>query len=378
MPKKNIVMIGQKMVPSRDGGIETVVTILAPILVKDGFNVLCINRNLKANNIKDYQQDSEGNNFYKGVKLKKAFTLNVKGLSAVTSSFFATLFSVIKKKKVDVIHYHAEGPALWIWIPRIFKIKTIVTIHGLDWKRDKWHGGIGAKYIKFAEKLISKYATHIIVLNKDTEKYFFEVYNRKTIYIPNGVQSPEYKKLNLLKRYGLTKGNYICSVSRLTKEKGIHLLIKAFNNIDTEKKLVIAGDSSDTEDYKKYLYKLASRNSNIIFTGFLNKEELQELYSNSYSFIIPSNLEGMPMALLEAMSYGNCVIGSDIKEIYEVIEDKGILFKNGNIKDLEKKLRFIIKNPEVVESYSKATSAYVLQKYNWNEIAEKTENLYLK
>ena len=123
---------------------------------------------------------------------------------------------------------------------------------------------------------------------------------------------------------------------------------------------------------------MASRNSNIIFTGFLNKEELQELYSNSYSFIIPSNLEGMPMALLEAMSYGNCVIGSDIKEIYEVIEDKGILFKNGNIKDLEKKLRFIIKNPEVVESYSKATSAYVLQKYNWNEIAEKTENLYLK
>lgn len=372
--KVTVAMIGQKVVPSRNGGIEKVLTTLTPLLVRDGYNVICFNRDF--DDIDNEYNNEIVNNTYKGVHLKSVFTLKKKGLAAVSSSFFASIRASLNKN-IDVVHFHAEGPSLWIMIPKLFGKKCIVTVHGLDWKRDKWKNGFGSKYIKFSEKILAKYADEIIVLNQSTKKYFLSEYSRKTYLIPNGVNSPKKSEKNIfLDKYNLKPDGYILSVSRLTQEKQIHLLMKAYMQVKTKKKLVVVGDSSDTDEYKAKLYKIAKTNPNIIFTGFLSGEALNELYTYAYSYVIPSKIEGMSMSLLEAMAYGNCVIGSSIEEIKSVIKDNGLIFKNNDLEDLKNKLQFVCDNPLIVKKYSDRSSNYVLSKFNWNDIVKETEKLY--
>ena len=330
-----IAMIGHKVVPSRRGGIELVLTTMCPKMVKRGHQVTCYNRS--GDKVENEYVNTVKNGTYKGVKLKKVLTINKKGLAAMTSSFSAAIR--VAFGRYDIVHFHAEGPCTALWIPKLFRKRCIVTIHGLDWARDKWKSGFGSKYIKFGEKVAAKYADEIIVLSKGVQDYFKQTYGRDTILIPNGVSRPENVEADLLtKKFGLHKDDYICALSRLTEEKGIHYLIEAYQNVKTDKKLVIAGDTSDTDDYVMKLKKLAGNNPNIIFTGFVSGRTLEELYSNAYVYVLPSKLEGMPLSLLEAMSYGNCVIGSDIAEIADVVEDKAILFKKANVEDLKEKL----------------------------------------
>ena len=277
----------------------------------------------------------------------------------------------------DIVHFHAEGPCTALWIPKLFRKRCIVTIHGLDWARDKWKSGFGSKYIKFGEKVAAKYADEIIVLSKGVQDYFKQTYGRDTILIPNGVSRPENVEADLLtKKFGLHKDDYICALSRLTEEKGIHYLIEAYQNVKTDKKLVIAGDTSDTDDYVMKLKKLAGNNPNIIFTGFVSGRTLEELYSNAYVYVLPSKLEGMPLSLLEAMSYGNCVIGSDIAEIADVVEDKAILFKKANVEDLKEKLQMVCDDVELVEKYKSEASGYICGRYNWEDVVSRTVEVY--
>lgn len=371
--KLRIAMIGQKVVPSRRGGIELVLTTLCPLLVNRGHEVTCINRkgcpieNEYIGTIKDDQ--------YKGVRLKQVWTINKKGLAALTSSFFASIKVVFGN--YDVVHYHAEGPCAMMWIPKIFHKRCIATVHGLDWQREKWQNGFGSKYIKFGEKILVKYADEIIVLSKKTQEYFKTTYNRDTKYIPNGVIAPIHEKVNeITKKFGLHKDEYFCSLSRLTEEKGIHYLIEAYQGIKTNKKLVIAGDTSETDEYVKRLKEMAKDNPNIIFTGFVSGSLLDELYSNAFAYILPSNLEGMPLSLLEAMSYGNAVIGSDISEIAEVVEDKALLFKKGNVEDLAEKLQMLNDDEALVKKLKEESAEFILNKYNWEDIVDKTIDLY--
>ncbi|HII4499416.1 TPA: glycosyltransferase family 4 protein [Clostridium perfringens] len=371
--KLNIAMIGHKVVPSRRGGVELVLTTLCPLLVEKGHNVTCFNRS--GDKVENEYISTVKSNSYKGVKLKKVWTLNKKGLAALTSSFTAAVCAAFGR--YDVVHFHAEGPSAALWIPKLLKKRCIVTVHGLDWQREKWQYGFASKYIKFGEKVLAKYADEIIVLSKGVQQYFKNTYNRDTIFIPNGVNRPKQGSLNVItKKYNLEGNDYFLCLSRLTEEKGIHYLIDAYNQIDTDKKLVIAGDTSDTDEYVAFLKDMAKDNPNIIFTGFVFGKILDSLYSNAYVYVLPSNLEGMPLSLLEAMSYGNCVIGSDIPEIADVLEDKGILFKKSNIEDLKEKLQYINDNKQVRDSYKEKSSDFICSKYNWDEIADSTIKLY--
>ena len=204
----------------------------------------------------------------------------------------------------------------------------IVTVHGLDWKRDKWGTGFASKYIKFGEKMAAKYADEIIVLSDGVKKYFKETYNRDTHFIPNGITQPDIFDSKIISsKYNLNKDSYFLFLGRIVPEKGIHYLIDAYSEVKTDKKLVIAGGASDTDSYYEELRKKASNNENIIFTGFVQGQELEELYSNAYVYVLPSDLEGMPLSLLEAMSYGNCCLTSDIEECSDVMEDCGVTFK---------------------------------------------------
>ena len=368
-----VAMIGHKVVPSRRGGIEKVLTSLCPLLVELGDEVTCYNRT--SEKIENEYLGTVKDGAFKGVKIKNAFTLNVKRIAAMMASFTAAI--AVSFKKYDVVHFHAEGPCAALWIPKLFGKKCVATVHGLDWQREKWGKGFASKYIKFGEKCLAKYADEVIVLSGAAYDYFKETYGRETVIIHNGTEKPEKKELNLIeKEFGLIKNEYIGIISRLTAEKGIHYLIDAYKKVKTDKKLVIVGDTSDTDDYVALLKEKAGDNPNIIFTGFQSGERLEELYSNAYIMALPSDLEGMSMSLLEALAYGNAVLCSDIPENTSVAEDRAVYFKKSDVDDLAEKLQTLCNDSEKVAELKNGVDEFILSRYNWKDIAVKTSNLY--
>lgn len=370
-----VAMIGHKVIPSRRGGIETVLTSLCPLLVENGIDVTCYNRS--SDKVENEYVGTVENNKYRGVALKKAFTVNARGASAMIASFTAALSAAFSR--YDVIHFHAEGPCAAMWIPKFMGKRCVATVHGLDWQREKWGHGFASKYIKFGERVMVKYADEIIVLSKSAQDYFRSAYNRETVLIHNGIERPDTRDAEkITQQYGLEKDGYICIVSRLTAEKGIHYLIDAYNRIKTDKKLVIAGDTSDTDEYVEFLKKKAEDNPNIIFTGFISGDTLSEIYSNAYLVALPSDIEGMSLSLLEALAYGNAVLCSDIPENTLVTEDKAVHFAKSNVDDLADKLQKMCDDAAMVEGYKKEAAEYILKKYSWVDVANATHELYKK
>lgn len=373
--KLNVCMLGHKRIPSREGGIEIVVEELATRMVDLGHNVTCYNR--KGHHVSGKEFDNGTMKAYKGIRLKSVPTIDRKGFAAMSSSVFAALMAAFGK--YDVVHFHAEGPCAMLWLPKLFGKKCIATIHGLDHKREKWLNSFGSKYILFGEKIAVKYADEIIVLSKGVQDYFKETYNRETVFIPNGVNRPEIKEVNLIReKYNLEKDSYILYLGRLVPEKGLRYLIKAFKEVKTNKKLVIAGGASDTDAFFVEMKELAKDDPRIIFTGFVQGQTLEELYSNAYVYTLPSDLEGMPLSLLEGMSYGNCCLTSDIAECTEVVNDKAVIFKKSDVNDLKKELQHLCDNEDAVEKYKREASDYICNKYNWDEVVLTILQFYVK
>jgi len=370
-----VAMVGHKVIPSRRGGIENVLTSLCPLLTEKGANVTCYNRS--SDKVENEYVGTVKDKKYKGVRLKKAWTIKGRGLSAMVASFTAAIGAAFGK--YDIVHFHAEGPCAAMWIPKIFGKRCVATVHGLDWQREKWGKGFASKYIKFGEKVMVKCADEIIVLSESAYEYFKKTYNRETVLIHNGVERPLKREAEeITKIYGLSKNSYICMISRLTAEKGVHYLIDAYNSIKTDKKLVIAGDTSDTDEYVEMLKEKASGNENIIFTGFISGNVLSEIYSNAYLVTLPSDIEGMSLSLLEALAYGNAVLCSDIPENTLVAENKAIHFKKSNVRDLAEKLQAMCDDEEAVNVMKDGVDEFILNKYNWNDVATETYELYRK
>lgn len=375
MEKKiSIAMFGQKRL-SREGGVEIVVKELCTRMVRNGYSVTCYNRT--GHHVSGAEYDDFNEIEQEGLRQKKVPTIEKKGLAAVSASFFAAVCSAFGR--YDVVHIHAEGPAFFAWIPKLFGKKVVVTIHGLDWQREKWKAGLGSKFIRQGERNAVKYADGIIVLSKGVQEYFRNTYGRKTFFIPNGVNRPEIRREEFInQKFGLTKDSYILFLGRLVPEKGVQYLIKAFKSVNTEKKLVIAGGSSDTDSFIKELKELARDDQRIIFTGFVQGQLLDELYSNAYIYTLPSDLEGMPLSLLEAMSYGNCCLVSDIPECVEVVENKAIIFRKSDVDDLREKLQAACDCWDKVNELKRQAADYICEKYNWDEVVENVIALYGK
>ena len=213
--------------------------------------------------------------------------------------------------------------------------------------------------------------------NFSFQDYFKKVYGRETNFIPNGVNRPKLRAAEQIsEKFGLSKDSYILFLGRLVPEKGIRYLIEAFKQVKTDKKLVIAGGSSDTDSFERELKDLAKNDERIIFTGFVQGSLLDELYSNAYIYTLPSDLEGMPLSLLEAMSYGNCCLVSDIPECTEVVEDKALIFKKSDVSDLWEKLQDACNHPENVMELKKEAADFICKKYDWDDVVEKTRELY--
>ena len=313
---------------------------------------------------------------YRGMKIKTVPTLRNKSLEKITASFMATL-SLCAGEQSDIVHFHAFGPAMFGALPRLLGRRVVTQGHGLEWRRSKW--GVGGKvFLKLAETPSIKFAHAVAVVSKVQQKYLAEKYGIKSIYIPTGVNPPQVESAELIKKYGLTGNDYILFAARLVKEKGAHYLIDAYKRVNPKQKLVIAGDAQHEERYKSELRKMAGDdNKNIIFTGFVTGKLLHELFSNCYIFVLPSEIEGLPIALLEAMSYGNCCLVSDIPENIEAMSGYGYTFHNQDVENLASQLEYLINNYEAVNSLKERAKKHVLHNYSWDTIASDFEDLYL-
>lgn len=231
---------------SRESGVEIVVKELCTRMAQQGCQVTCYNR--AGHHVSGAEYDDAGKTEYEGIRQKSVPTIERRGLAAVSSSAFAALYSSFGK--YDVVHIHAEGPAFFAWLPKMFGKRVVVTVHGIDWQREKWQSGLGSKFIHQGEKNAAKYADEVIVLSKGVQDYFKETYGRETHFIPNGVNRPQIREASLITdKFGLKKDSYILFLGRLVPEKGIRYLVEAFKNVKTDKKLVIAGGSSDTDSF---------------------------------------------------------------------------------------------------------------------------------
>lgn len=367
-----IAMIGHKRYGSREGGVEVVVTELARRMAALGHEVTCYDRSGADVMTGDAADGRERT--VDGVRVVPVKTVDKKGLAALSSSYFATLAAI--KDGPDVIHYHAEGPCVPLPLAKHAGIRTVATIHGLDWQRAKW-GKLASTYIKMGERTAATKADGLIVLSEGVRRYFMEAYGREAVFIPNGVDAKEALSASVIKeRWNLEKDSYLLYLGRLVPEKRPELLIEAFRALDTNKRLVIAGGSSDTSAYEKELRAAAQGDNRIVFTGFVNGEPLEELYSNCYAYVLPSDVEGMPMSLLEAMAYGRCCVTSDIPECADVLAGNGVTFVKGSADSLRVALKDLLVDSDRGRVLGAAAEAHVEKTYNWDSVVERTLAVY--
>ena len=373
-----IAMIGHKRIPSREGGVEVVVDELSVRMAQMGHHVEAYNRFGHHVSGKKYDQEYgwKGRKCYKGVRIYIVPTFRRSSLNAIVYTFFATIMALFHH--YDVIHYHAEGPCAMLWLPHFLKRKVVVTIHGLDWQRAKW-GNFASFVIKFGERMAAKYADDVIVLSDNVKQYFADVYHREVTYIPNGINRPKPQGQTVIEeKYGLKKDGYFLFLARIVPEKGLHYLIEAFSGLETDKKLVIAGGSSQAMDYMERIHRMAAEDERILMTDFVQGQVLEELYANAYAFVLPSDVEGMALTLLEAMSYGDCCLVSDIRENTEVVEDMALTFKKGDVRDLRRQLVWMLAHPEEVRRMGEASVDYICGKYDWDDVTRRTIAVYEK
>ncbi len=363
-----IAIIGQKGIPAISGGVETHVEELAKRLVRAGHEVVAYTRhNYTDKNLKSYE----------GVRLVGLPSISTKNLDAIVHTFLAALHVCFVERRVDVIHFHSIGPSSLLWLVKLLKPLTpvIATFHTQCYIHKKW-GGFARAYLKFGERVANKVADEVIAISRTLQGYAREKYRNQAVYIPNGVARAELKEADIIKKWGLVKDGYLVSVCRLVRHKGIHYMIEAYKQLETDKKLVIVGDGSYTDDYVDELKTLAAGNENIVFTGLQSGDALRELYSNSYLFLQASESEGLSIALLEAMSYGQAVLVSDIPENKEAVEEAGFYFRNKDVASLRAELAKLLADKALVDSKKEQGLARVRENYDWDMIVRETVLVY--
>lgn len=356
-----IAMLGQKGIPASYGGIERHVEELATRLVERGHDVTVYCR--------PHYTRMSGE--YRGVKLVGIPSVRTKHLD--TATHCALSLPHVLAQRYDIVHFHALGPSIFASIPRIFGAKTAVTVHGLDWQREKW-GKIATWILKRCEHSSVFFPSRAIVVSRALREYFWRKYGITVTYIPNGTNLPHVREAETIREMGLEPGGYVLFVGRLVPEKGCHYLLDAFSKIDTDLDLVIAGGTSFSTDYVDLLHAKATGDTR--FLGYVYGDVLDELYSNARLFVLPSDVEGLPIALLEAMSFGNCCLTSDIAENLEVIGDCGETFRQGDPEDLAANLSSLLADPDKCRSLGERARRHVLETYDWDGVTLHTEAIY--
>lgn len=357
-----IAFIGQKGIPATYGGVEDFTEKVALRLAKREHKVTVYCR--------PYYTLIDGE--YKGVAIKKIKSIKTKHLDAISHTLFSSLDAL--SKDYDVINYQGIGPSSLSFFPRLKgKAKVVVTIHSLDWKRNKW-SPLAKTLLRMAEYPSVFFPHKVATVSEELRKYLEERYNKDIFKFTPGIDPPNYRKPQRIKKYGLEKEKFVLFLGRLVPEKGCHYLLEAFKDLNTDYKLFIAGNGFFSKDYLKKLHQY--KGDKITFGGFVEKEVMEELFSNAYLYVLPSEMEGVPQTLLQALSYGRCVLASDIPENKEVMGRWGFNFRNKDVKDLRQNLESLLQKKELVLNGGTQRSDYVRSRYSWDRTTEDLEKLF--
>jgi glycosyltransferase involved in cell wall biosynthesis len=358
-----IAFIGGRGVISKYSGIETYYEEVGKRLAEMGHEVTVYCRNYFTPALAQHN----------GMQLVRLPTIRSKHLETVIHTILSTAHAL--RQKYDVVHYHALGPALFSFLPRLLGKKTTVTVQGLDWQRKKW-GRVASEVLRLGERASVSLPNGTMVVSQALQRRYREVHGIETFYVPNGGVLRERSQPRKILEWGLDPGKYVLFLGRFSPEKGCHLLVEAFEQIETDVKLVMAGASSYCDDYSRELRSHAS--DRIRMLDWVSGETLHELLTNAMLFVLPSDLEGLSLALLDAMGAGLCVLTSDVPENCEVVDGAGFTFQRGSAADLVDRLRFLIANPAVREAAGKAAKKRIEEQYQWQKVAEDIEKAYFE
>lgn len=308
---------------------------------------------------------------YRGVRVKRLPTLRTKHLETLLHTAMSTVDSLFRH--YDLVQFHALGSAPFAFLPRMAGSRTVVSVRGLDGRRSKW-GRLARCYLEACEWAALRCPNGTSAVSSTLASYLAERYRGDVVYIPNGVGLCAPASSHLLAPLGLTKRRYVLYVGRLTPEKGCHDLIAAYQACDTDLDLALVGHSTYADSYVDVLKRSAGER--VHFLGFQQGDDLAAIFSNAYVYVLPSHIEGLSVSLLEAMAYGNCVLSSDIPENRDIVGDRGVTYRTGDVKDLTTRLQHLLDHPELVEDYGSAAKGYVESHFTWDKIAEQTERFY--
>lgn len=358
--------MGTRGFPNVQGGVERHCEELYPRLVSMGCRVRVYAR-------KGYVGPQT--TYYRGVEIFPLWAPRKKSLEAIIHTFLGILHLAFHRKEFDLLHIHAIGPSLLTPVARLLGLKIVVTNQGPDYDRQKW-GYTAKAALRFGEFLGTRFASKVIAVSRHIKETLEKRYGREIYFIPNGAAVPNKVSPGpALKKYGLEKGRYILAVGRLVPEKGFHDLLDAFAGIDTDWRLVIAGGADHEDSYSAMIRKKAEKDSRVVATGFISGATLAEVYSNAGFLILPSYHEGLPLTILEAMSYGLPILASGIPANMELVTDKSWTFPPGDIATMRNKLLEFIECPIKNEMILTNTKR-IKEEFNWDRIALETLSLY--
>jgi glycosyltransferase involved in cell wall biosynthesis len=361
--KLRVAFIGGRGVISKYSGIEAYYEEVGKRLVQMGHEVTVYCRTYFT------PAQTEHN----GMRLVRLPTIRSKHLETVVHTLLSTAHAMTQR--YHLVHYHALGPALFSFLPRLVKARTAVTVQGLDWLRKKW-GRAASAVLRAGEYASVRLPNGTMVVSQALQQRYREIHGVEAFYVPNGGVLREWSTPRKILEWGLEPENYVLFLGRFSPEKGCHLLVEAFEQLDTDVKLVMAGASSYCDDYSRELQTHAS--DRIRMLHWVSGDTLDELLTNAMVFVLPSDLEGLSLALLDAMGAGLCVLTSDIPENREAVADAGFTFQRGNAADLADRLRFLIANPAVREAAGKAAKSRIRERYQWQTIAADIEKAYFE
>lgn len=359
-----VVVIGTRGIPNIQGGVETHCEELYPRLVKMGCDVTVMRREC-------YVTKDNIHSEYNGVKLVDIYTPHKKSLEAIVHSFFCVLKA--RMLNPDLVHVHAIGPGLCIPFARLLGLKVVSTNHGPDYDRKKW-GKLAKTILKIGEWSQANFSNEVIVISRVIADIMKEKYGRRDAnLIFNGVPIPQKTASNeYISSLGLQSKKYVLALGRFVEEKGFHNLIESWKHVKDRRdfKLVIAGDADHEDEYSRSLKSLANDND-VVLTGFIKGEKLSEIMSHAGLFVLPSSHEGLPISLLEAMSYNIDSLVSDIPANRIPSLDKKDFFYCGDNRHLAERLQEKLITLQLNRVYN-------LTSYNWDIIAQQTLDVYRK
>ena len=361
-------MMGLRAIGQGSGGVEKAAEELGVRLAARGHEVTIFCR---------ARYNPGGATDFRGVRLINLPALYTKHLEAISHTFLAAARAM---RGYDIVHLHATGPSMLAFLPRCAGRQTVVTVHGQDFRREKWRGA-ARLILRLGAWTAVTFPHRTIVVSRALQAFYAERYRRPTVRIPNGVSAVVRRPLDRLRRFGVAGGDYLLFLGRLVPEKGAHLLLRAFRGLPDGLKLLVAGGSSHTEDYTRELARLAAEDPRVVLTGPLYGEEKDEAYANAAGLVFPSTLEGMPLVLLEALSAQCPVLCSDIPENLEVVRPEGgadlaALCAAGSVDALRDALRAFLDEPEIRRRRAAAAAEHVAREYDWDRITDQTEAVY--